>query len=153
MTEPTDSQSATSDTRAQERREALDQFWKIVKRLPAYGRLISALIRDRRVPGRARAFLGIGGLYLVSPLDLVPGIIPVIGQIDDVYVVLMSVRQALRTLPEDVADDYTARYGLSAATIDDDLAVIRRLVRIGVSDGARWSWRRMKDLRRKVMSP
>ena len=139
--------------RARKRREALDDFWQVVKRLPAYGRLVAALARDKRVPMSARAFLVAGGAYLVSPIDLVPGIIPVAGQIDDLYITLTAVRQALRTVPDEVAEDYVTRYGLTTETIDDDLATIRRLVRIGVTDGARWSWARLKGLRQRLSRP
>ena len=131
------------EQRAQERREALADFWETLKRLPAYGKLVAAMARDSRVPGRARAMLAVGGAYMVSPLDLVPGIIPVAGQLDDMYVVLMAIRQALRMTPDDVAAEYLDRYGLDTAIIDADLATIRRLVRVGVVQGARWSARQL----------
>lgn len=137
------------DPRARERREALAAFWQTVKRLPAYVRLSAALARDRRVPHGARAVLVVGGVYTVSPIDLVPGIIPVAGQIDDVYVVLMAIRQALRMVPDEVGEEYLERYQLDVATIDSDLAAIRNLVRIGVTDGARWGWKRLDRLGRR----
>jgi uncharacterized membrane protein YkvA (DUF1232 family) len=138
------------DRRSQERREALDAFWVSVKRLPTYARLVAALARDPRVPNRARAMLAVGGAYLVSPIDLVPGIIPVAGQLDDMYIVLMAVRQALRMAPKEVADEYLERYQLDDSVIDEDLAAIRRLVRVGVSQGARWSWTQLDRLGRRV---
>jgi hypothetical protein len=85
----------------------------------------------------------VGGAYLVSPLDLVPGIIPVAGQLDDLYVVLAAVRQALRMTPDAVGAEYLERYGLDIGTIDSDLATIRTLVRVGVVHGARWSMRQL----------
>lgn len=140
----------SGDPRAQERREALAAFWETVKRLPAYARLTAALARDPRVPHSARALLAAGGVYMVSPVDLIPGIIPVAGQIDDMYVVLMAIRQALRTVPDEVAEEYLERYQLDVAMIDHDLGVIRRLVRIGVTDGARWSWSQLHRLGRRL---
>lgn len=131
------------EERARERREALADFWETVKRLPAYARLVAAMARDNRVPWRSRAMLVVGGAYLVSPLDLVPGIIPVAGQLDDLYVVLMALRQALRMTPDDVGAEYLERYGLDIGTIDGDLATIRTLVRVGVVHGARWSARQI----------
>lgn len=138
------------DPRGRERREALEAFWVSVRRLPTYARLVAALARDPRVPNRARAMLAVGGAYMVSPIDLVPGIIPVAGQLDDMYVVLMTVRQALRMAPDEVARDYLDRYQLDEDVIDDDLAAIRRLVRVGVSQGARWSWTQLDRLGRRV---
>jgi uncharacterized membrane protein YkvA (DUF1232 family) len=145
-----DAGAEVTDARARERREALDAFWVTVRRLPTYARLIAALLRDRRVSNRARAVLAVGGAYAVSPIDLVPGIIPVAGQMDDVYVALMATRQALRMVPAEVAEEALLRYGLDESTIDSDLATIRRLVRIGVTDGARWSWSRLDRLGRRV---
>lgn len=137
----------TDDPRADdERREALARFWTAVKRLPAYARLTAALARDSRVPRRARAMLLVGGGYLVSPIDLVPGVIPVAGQLDDMYVVLTAIRQALRLAPPAVAAEYLDRYQVDLDTIDDDLRAIRHLVRIGAEDGARWGRKRLDQL-------
>lgn len=146
---PDDGNDGT-DARAQERREALAAIWEVIKRLPAYTRLSGALVRDSRVPHRSRVILLAGGAYLVSPIDLVPGIIPVAGQLDDMYVVLTAIRQALRMSPPEVAEDYLERYQLDIGIIDSDLAAIRRLVRIGVSDGARWSWKQLERLGSRV---
>lgn len=150
MTTDAEGGSAAANARAEARREALADFWETVKRLPTYARLIAALVRDPRVPHRARAMLAVAGAYAISPIDLVPGIIPVAGQMDDVYVALMATRQALRMVPADVADDALRRYGLDDATIDGDLATIRRLVRIGVTDGARWGMGQLSRLGRGI---
>jgi uncharacterized membrane protein YkvA (DUF1232 family) len=131
------------EERARERREALADFWETVKRLPAYARLVGTMARDDRVPWSARAMLVAGGAYLVSPLDAVPGIIPVAGQLDDMYVVLTALRQALRMTPDEVGAEYLERYGLDIGTIDGDLATIRTLVRVGVVHGARWGARQV----------
>lgn len=133
----------TEEARARERREALADFWETVKRLPAYARLVATMARDDRVPWRSRALLVAGGAYLVSPLDLVPGIVPVAGQLDDLYVMLTALRQALRMAPDAVGTEYLSRYGLDIDTIDGDLATIRTLVRVGVVHGARWSMRQV----------
>src|SRR5699024_9603818 len=106
-------------------------------------RLATALARDRRVPNRSRVMLAAGAAYLVSPVDLVPGVIPVAGQIDDLYVVLVALRQALRMAPPEVSAEYQVRYQVDTAIIDNDLAAIRTLVRIGLADGARWSLARL----------
>jgi uncharacterized membrane protein YkvA (DUF1232 family) len=131
------------DERATERREALADFWETVKRLPAYARLVATMARDDRVPWSARSMLVAGGTYLVWPLDLVPGIIPVAGQLDDLYVLLMALRQALRMTPDEVGAEYLERFGLDLDTVDGDLATIRTLVRVGVVHGARWSMRQL----------
>jgi len=113
-------------------RPAVEPMWQVIRRLPAYARLSAALARDSRVPGSAKAMLAAGGVYLVSPIDLVPGIIPVAGQLDDLYVVLAGLRQAIRKSPDDVVDEHFAAAGLERSCVDDDLATIRVFVRRGV---------------------
>ncbi len=129
-------EDGTADAR--ERQEALSAFWDTVRRLPTYVRLIAALMSDPRVPHRVRVMVAAGGAYVVSPVDLIPGVIPVAGQLDDVYVALMATRQAMRMVPAHVAEEITWRYGIDESTIDGDLAAIRRLVRVGVTQGAAW---------------
>ncbi len=139
-----------ADAHAQERREALRAFWTVVKRLPVYLRLVVALAKDPEVPHRARTVLAVGGAYMVSPIDLVPGVIPVAGQLDDLYVLLIAIRQAVKMSPVDVADRHLLALDLDRATLDEDLAIIRRLVRVGIQSGARWGWRRIKAGRSRL---
>ncbi len=138
------------DALSQERREALQDFWIAVKRIPAYARLVAALTKDAGVPHRARAWLVVGGAYMVSPVDLVPGVIPVAGQLDDLYVLLLAIRQALRLTPPDVADRHLQQLALDRTMLDDDLATIRRLVRVGITSGARWGRKRLNAVRTRL---
>jgi uncharacterized membrane protein YkvA (DUF1232 family) len=108
-------------------------MWQLIKRLPAYARIATAMGRDPRVPSSSKAIMVAGGLYLVSPIDLVPGFIPVAGQLDDLYVVLLGLQQAIRTSPADVVEQHFAAAGLSPSKVDEDLATIRAFVRRGVA--------------------
>ncbi len=100
----------------------------ILRRLPAYGTLAWRVIRDPRVRRRHKAVLAAGAGYVLSPVDLVPGFIPVLGQMDDVAVMLLSLRTVLRLAPPDVAAQHLSATGLSWAQIDDDLG---RLIQAG----------------------
>jgi len=77
--------------------------------------------------------LAIGGLYLVSPIDFVPGLIPVAGQLDDLYVVLTGLRQAIRMSPDDVIDEHFTAVDLQRSSVDEDLTTIRDFVRRGMA--------------------
>ena len=59
--------------------------------------LFAGLIRDPAVPRRAKVVLAIAGLWLASPLDLVPEFIPVAGPLDDAIVAALALRYVLRT--------------------------------------------------------
>lgn len=48
-------------------------------------------------------------LYLVSPIDLVPDMIPFVGALDDLVVVPLAIRWLLRKLPPDIAAATTMR--------------------------------------------
>lgn len=132
--EPDGGPGASADASGAEA-STFDPMWQLIKRLPAYARLSAALARDPRIPRSAKAMLVAGGAYLVSPIDLVPGFVPVAGQLDDLYVVLMGLRQAIRTSPPDVIQEHFERVGLPTTIVDEDLRAIRTFVRRGV----RWS--------------
>ena len=59
--------------------------------------------RAERLSRSRQAALVAGAVYLVSPIDLVPGFIPVAGQLDDAVAVLLALRLALGGLPPDRA--------------------------------------------------
>jgi uncharacterized membrane protein YkvA (DUF1232 family) len=99
----------------------------IARRLPGYYRLAWRLVRDPRVPSPARRWLVGAGIYNLSPVDLVPGIIPVLGQLDEYAVLLLAVRKALRAAPEEVRREHLERAKSSEAQIDQDLREMRRI--------------------------
>ena len=101
------------------------RFGGVIGRVPRYLRLGWLLMREPTVPRRGKAALAGGLGYAVSPIDPVPGIIPVVGQLDDLAVLLLSLRVALRSAPEAVAKRHLATSGLSRATLDADLRTIR----------------------------
>jgi uncharacterized membrane protein YkvA (DUF1232 family) len=57
------------------------------------------------VPRRARLAVGIAALWVLSPIDLIPEFLPVIGPLDDIVVVAIALRYAARQVPRDVLLD------------------------------------------------
>ena len=51
--------------------------------------LFRRLLGDRRVPRSAKATLALVVPYLLSPIDLIPDFIPVLGQLDDALIVVV----------------------------------------------------------------
>ena len=101
-----------------------DRFTALLRRLPSYARLAWHLARDERLSRSRQAALLAGAAYLVSPIDLVPGIIPVAGQLDDALVVLLAIRLALAGLPVADREAALAEAGLDPNSIDDDMRTI-----------------------------
>jgi uncharacterized membrane protein YkvA (DUF1232 family) len=62
-------------------------------------RLAMRLLREPRVPILAKAVPLIAALYLVSPLDVVPDVFPLVGQIDDLTLILVALAVFLRLCP------------------------------------------------------
>jgi uncharacterized membrane protein YkvA (DUF1232 family) len=64
--------------------------------------LIRRLRKDPRVPLRSKVAIVAAGLWVASPIDLIPEIIPVIGPLDDIIVVALALRYAARQVPRPV---------------------------------------------------
>jgi len=54
------------------------------------------------VPRRAKIAIIVAGLWVASPIDLIPEFLPVIGPLDDIVVVALALRYAAREVPRDV---------------------------------------------------
>ena len=63
---------------------------------------VRRLRKDPRVPRRAKVAIVIAGIWVASPIDLIPEFIPVIGPLDDIVVVALALRYAGRQVPRDV---------------------------------------------------
>ena len=70
--------------------------------LPHCVRLVRRLRSDPAVPRRAKVAVVIAGLWVLSPIDLIPEFLPVIGPLDDVVVVALALRYAARRVPRSV---------------------------------------------------
>ena len=70
--------------------------------LPACATTVRRLRKDPRVPRRAKLAVAFAGLWVVSPIDLIPEFLPVIGPLDDVVVVALALRYAARRVPREV---------------------------------------------------
>jgi uncharacterized membrane protein YkvA (DUF1232 family) len=74
---------------------------EIVKVVPDVLRLIRALLTDRAVPLDVRLVLVALLAWIVSPIDLIPEFIPVLGPLDDVVVAVVAMRYVRRRLGVD----------------------------------------------------
>ena len=120
-----------------------DVAFALMKRLPAYARLAWALSREPDLPRSRRLALVAALAYLVSPIDAIPGLIPLIGQVDDVLVVLLALRFALAGLTPAQRVRHLEAVGLAEADTTADLDAIAEmgawLLRTGGRAGARAS--------------
>ena len=75
------------------------------RRLRHQATVLYLVARDPRTPWAARLVAGAVAAYALSPIDLVPDFIPVLGLLDDLVVVPLGVALALRLVPECVLAD------------------------------------------------
>jgi uncharacterized membrane protein YkvA (DUF1232 family) len=62
-------------------------------------RLAIRLVRDPGVPSLTKALPVLAALYVLSPADLVPDVLPLLGQVDDLGVMLIALECFLRLCP------------------------------------------------------
>ena len=65
--------------------------------------------RHPRTPWYAKAFAGFVVAYAVSPIDLIPDFVPVLGFLDDIVLLPAGLWVAIRLVPPDVLDECRAR--------------------------------------------
>lgn len=65
--------------------------------------------KDRRVPWYAKAFVILIVAYALSPIDLIPDFIPVLGYLDDLILIPAGIWLALKMIPKEVLDDCRER--------------------------------------------
>jgi uncharacterized membrane protein YkvA (DUF1232 family) len=63
---------------------------------------VRRLRKDPRVPRKAKIAIVFAGLWVASPIDLIPEFLPVIGPLDDIVVVALALRYAGRQVPREV---------------------------------------------------
>jgi uncharacterized membrane protein YkvA (DUF1232 family) len=103
-------------------------FLPLAGKAPLYARLLWSLASDPRVPASRKALLGIAGAYIVSPIDLVPEWIPILGAVDDVAVMVLAIDVFLEGLPEGLVAEKLVDLGIPPSELADDLARVRRVV-------------------------
>src|SRR5262245_61406496 len=98
-----------------------EEFGALIRRLPRYGRLCLALAGDSRLSRVRRAALLAAAAYVISPIDVIPGIIPVVGQLDDLLVAFAAIRLALDGLKPEWRAEKLAAAGLSQTDLETDI--------------------------------
>lgn len=77
--------------------------WKErAKRLKADVPAVFLTLKDRETPRLAKLFAGLTVAYALSPIDLVPDFIPVLGYLDDLLLLPLLVALTIRCIPREV---------------------------------------------------
>jgi len=89
---------------------------QVLRHVPSFARLYWRLFRDRRVSLLPKALLVLIGLYLLSPIDVVPDFVPVIGAVDDLAVGLGGLWLFVQLCPPPVVREHVLRIAAASDT-------------------------------------
>jgi CubicO group peptidase (beta-lactamase class C family)/uncharacterized membrane protein YkvA (DUF1232 family) len=79
------------------------------RRLKAETLALYLAARDRRTPWYARLLVAVVVAYALSPIDLIPDFVPILGYLDDVILIPLGIALALRLIPAEVMADARER--------------------------------------------
>lgn len=74
--------------------------------LPDLASLLRGLLRDSRVPRGSKVLVGIAMVWVISPIDLLPEFLPVIGPLDDVVVVALVLRHVVKRAGPEIVREH-----------------------------------------------
>jgi uncharacterized membrane protein YkvA (DUF1232 family) len=76
-------------------------------------RVYRLVLKDKRTPWFAKVFIGAAVAYTISPIDIIPDFIPILGHLDDLVLVPILVFVGLKFIRKEVVND--ARNALRAS--------------------------------------
>ena len=88
------------------RKKAKGFLKNVITLIPNLLKLLYRLFTDSRVPTTEKVFLIGAIVYVVSPIDLIPDFIPFIGEVDDLYLVALTLLRLLTRTPENVVREH-----------------------------------------------
>jgi uncharacterized membrane protein YkvA (DUF1232 family) len=86
--------------------------------------LLGRLMRDARVPARSKAVVLLTVGYLLSPIDVIPDVVPGVGHVDDIIIAAFALDHLLNRIPEELVREHWDGD-------EDVLELIRNIVQIG----------------------
>jgi len=79
----------------------------MLNRLATFFSIYSSLMGDKRTPMRTKVLPWAALLYLVFPVDVVPDFLPLLGQMDDVTIIVLFIWLAMKAVPSSLTKEYT----------------------------------------------
>ena len=77
-----------------------------VKELPNFLRLLGGLLTDRRVSNTDKLLVAGAIAYIVMPMDFIPDYIPFLGEIDDLFVLVLALQRLIANAGRNVIQDH-----------------------------------------------
>jgi uncharacterized membrane protein YkvA (DUF1232 family) len=77
-----------------------------MKELPNFLRLLGGLMTDKRVSNTDKLLVGGAIAYILLPMDFIPDYIPFLGEIDDLFVLVLALQRLIANAPRTVLEDH-----------------------------------------------
>ena len=110
-----------------EKRELKGRMGNFLMFLPNMVKLLGRLLKDSRVPTAEKALFLAAIVYVVSPIDFIPDIFPFIGQVDDIYVVALTLLRLVSRTDESVVRQHWSGGG-DIVALADSIASIAPMI-------------------------
>jgi uncharacterized membrane protein YkvA (DUF1232 family) len=111
-----------------EKRELRGRMGSFLMFLPNMAKLLGRLLRDARVPTAEKALFVAAIVYFISPVDLIPDIFPFIGQVDDIYVMALTLLRLVNRTDERVVREHWSGGGDIVALADSVASIAPMLL-------------------------
>jgi len=79
---------------------------RAIRQIPSYLRLLVGLVGDSRVSRFDRLLVLAAGVYLVSPIDFIPDVIPFLGEVDDLFLLITALQRLVANAGRSVLMDH-----------------------------------------------
>lgn len=94
------------DRGARPRTGAKRTVLRAIQQIPSYVRLLLGLMADSRVSRLDRFFVVAAAAYIVSPLDFIPDFIPFLGEVDDIFLLMLALQRLVENTGRRVIMDH-----------------------------------------------
>ena len=86
------------------------KVWQVIFHLPKFLKVFGRLMKDKRVPWYAKAMPCLAIAYILSPIDIIPGIlVPIIGGLDDLVALFLGLKGLVSFTPQHIIDEHVSR--------------------------------------------
>ena len=90
-------------------------WWKFKKELM----MVWAMLRNPAAPALSKLVVLLAAVYIISPVDIVPDVIPILGWLDDGVVSILLFKLAFKLLPKEMYDSLKAQFEKKGGKVDD----------------------------------
>jgi uncharacterized membrane protein YkvA (DUF1232 family) len=90
-------------------------WWKFKKEIM----MVWAMLRNPAAPALSKLVVLLAAVYIISPVDLIPDVIPILGWLDDGVVTMLLFQLAFKLLPKEMYESLKAQFEKKGGTVND----------------------------------